>query len=98
MDRRGSAPEEQLHPLLEQGLLRRDLRAQRRWQGGFGSGRDDQEPVAGVAEVREATRLGADERIAAQVVELALQRLVAGLDVADLLAGSLSLPRDRVVR
>src|SRR5947207_6499343 len=97
MERRGSAAEEQLDPLLEQWFLRCDLGAQRRWELRLGSGRDDQEPIAGVPQVGEAACLRADKGIAAQIVQLAAQRLVARLDVADLLLEGLRLLRDRVV-
>src|SRR5205807_4138401 len=95
--RRRSAPEEQVHPLFEQWLVRRHLRAERLRQGGLRAGRNDQELVAGMAEVHEPAGLRADECIAAQVLELALQSVVARLHVADLLAHGLSLTRDRVV-
>src|SRR6266480_3738254 len=97
MERGRSAAEEQLGPLLEQRFLRCHLHAQRRWELRLRPGRDDQEPIAGVAQVREAPSFRADEGITAQVVELTPECLVAGLDVADLLTEGLGLLRDRVV-
>src|SRR6266487_3599898 len=85
MDVRASAAEEQGDPLVERRLLGCRLWVEDGWQAYLGPGRDDQEPISRMAQVREAAGLRADERVAAQIVELLPQGFVAGLDVAYLL-------------